>query len=525
MNSIVLERYEQTLSALKYKIHKARTTVILSTNIQLLAIYWEIGGFIIDLEKEKGWGSRIIEQLALDLKFEFPDFKGLSARNLRYMRNFHVNWPELGILQQPVAIDVQAVILQQPVAKLPWGHICVLNDRLKDKQQRDFYAIKAAENNWSRNVLLNQIDSDLYQRHGKLQHNFNTTLPHLDSDLARDLFKDPYKFDFIQLSEEAKEKDLEDALINHLQKFLTEMGKGFAFYGRQYRLEKGDQEYFIDLLFYHTKLHCYIALELKIGEFKPEYSGKMNFYLSVIDDDLRSPGDGQSIGLILCKNKNKITAEYALKDMTKPIGIAEYEFTKAIPKNLKGELPSIEDIEHELEKSLNIAKKPFQLELDKLKTLVSSLKNEELKEVLSPKKTIELFSQVLPRIMNFIDNVFSKEIYPQFDKYIIQRSINGNASTPFTSIDLEQKATKELIHKIGIVIEFKGFKAAGTKAFNLFHHLIFTLNEYNYQIGLSNDIWEERLYHHDWSDEEIQRIAEKWMEHILQAIRLRLMDK
>jgi len=236
--------YKQTLLSLKDKIRQAQTRAVLTANIQLLGIYWEIGEFVVRLEKEQGWGSKVIAQLSADLKFEFPELKGLSPRNLRYMRAFFENWPEFASFRDTYTIQSDNVILQQPVAKLPWGHICILNDRVKTNEERRFYASKTAENNWSRNVLLNQIDSRLFDRQGKLQHNFERTLSQPQGDLARELFKDPYKFDFFQLSEDAKERDLENALITHLQKFLVELGKGFAFYSRQERLEKAGRSIF-----------------------------------------------------------------------------------------------------------------------------------------------------------------------------------------------------------------------------------------------------------------------------------------
>jgi len=234
---------------------------------------------------------------------------------------------------------------------LPWAHQVILLDKVKDKPEREFYIQKALENGWSRDVLSLQIKSNLYQRQGGSLTNFEQKLPTPQSDLARQLLKDPYIFDFLTLTEDYQEKDLESALTQHITKFLLELGAGFAFVGRQYHLEVGGQDFYLDLLFYHLKLRCYVVIELKKGKFLPEYAGKLNFYLSVVDDVLRTEQDQPSIGLLICQDKNKVVAEYALKNINKPIGVSEYQLTEAIPENLKGSLPSIEDLERELEES------------------------------------------------------------------------------------------------------------------------------------------------------------------------------
>ncbi|HEY2580624.1 MAG TPA: DUF1016 domain-containing protein [Mucilaginibacter sp.] len=370
---------------------------------------------------------------------------------------------------------------------------------------------------------MNQIDSNLFERQGKLQHNFKKALPEVHGDLANELFKDPYKFDFLQLSEEAKERDLEDALITHLQKFLIESGKGFAFLGRQERLEKGGNEYFIDLLFYHTKLHSYVALELKTGEFKPEFAGKMNFYLSVIDDDLRSIGDNPSIGLILCKNKNKITAEYALRDIHKPMGIAEYQFTDAIPQNLKDELPSIEDLEFEMEKTIEIIQKPYEKQLDKLKALISNLNHEELQEKINDKAVFKLFNEILPRILEKSDHILKKNIYPLFDSHTLSRTINHDSFDFYTSVDLEMMLKKANINQIGLTIRLKGFKKAGTKAFSINNDFLIRLYDYYYEIGSTiENSWYKRLYHQQWDEKDIEQMSETWVEKIIEEITNRI---
>lgn len=332
-------QYQDLLHDLKSKVRQAQFKASLSINKELIVLYWQIGKSILIQQEEHGWGTKIIDKLAEDLKLEFPDMKGFSVRNLKYMRAFAEAYKDIEFVQQLVA-------------QIPWGHNCILLDKVKDEDTREFYINSAIKNGWSRNILVHQIESNLYSRQiqSDKTHNFHNTLPLVQSDLAHEMLKDPYKFDFLNLGEEAKERDLESALVEHITKFLLELGAGFAFVGRQYHLEIADQDFYLDLLFYHTKLHAYVVIELKFGDFKPDYAGKLNFYLSAVDENLKTDSDNSSIGIILCKGKNKLIAEYALKDMTKPIGVSEYRLTEAVPEDLKGSLPSIEDFENELVK-------------------------------------------------------------------------------------------------------------------------------------------------------------------------------
>lgn len=321
--------YISLLEELKNKIKISQNRAILSVNKELIFLYYEIGKIILKNQSQKGWGSKIIENLAEDLRKEFPNMKGLSLRNLRYMRLFAESYP--------------AEIVQEMLAQLSWYH----NQTLLDKvplEKREWYAKKCIENGWSRNVMVHQIESNLYERmllEGKT-HNFSQTLPDKNSELAAETLKDPYIFDFLNLSESYLEKELEDSLVENITKFLLELGKGFAYVGRQYHLEVGGEDFYIDLLFYHLKLRSYIVIELKTGKFKPEYAGKMNFYLSAVDDLLKHKDDNKSIGIILCKDKNTTIAEYALRDNSKPIGVSEYRLS--LPAELAKELPTVEQL-------------------------------------------------------------------------------------------------------------------------------------------------------------------------------------
>lgn len=334
---IVDSEYIQLLDDLKKHVVSSRHKAVLSVNRSLILLYHHIGTEILNSQKKHGWGAKVIDQLSRDLRSEFPEMKGFSTRNLKYMQYFAASYPVIG---------------QQPAAQLPWFHIVTILVECKDKKERDFYMSKAVECGWSRNVLSMQIETNLYQREGKVITNFSEKLLAPHSDLAQATLRNPYLFDFLSLGKDAHEREVEKALVTHIERFLLELGDGFAFLGRQYHIQVEEQDFYIDLLFYHIKLRSFVVIDLKSGKFKPEYAGKMNFYLSAIDSALRQPGDNPSIGLILCRSKLGIIAEYTLRDMTKPIGLAEYRLTEHLPENLKTVLPTIEELEAELSKDL-----------------------------------------------------------------------------------------------------------------------------------------------------------------------------
>ncbi len=334
------EGYSDWLAELKVKIHNAQQRATLAVNHELILLYWQIGRDILSRQAEQGWGAKVIERLAHDLRNLFPNMKGFSSRNLKYMRSFAGTWTDLAIVQQAVA-------------QLPWGHNLVLLDKLNTQEARTWYAKKTIENNWSRNVLVMQIESKLIERQGKAVTNFELRLPKPQSDLAIESLKDPYRFDFLGLTEEAQEREVEGALVKQVTEFLLELGAGFAYVGKQVHIEVGGDDFFIDLLFYHLKLRCYIVIELKTGDFKPEHLGQLGFYLTAVDKQIKNDHDSATIGLLLCKNKNKIVAEYALSDKTQPMGIAEFKLLESLPVSLQTQLPRIEDIERELEEKQN----------------------------------------------------------------------------------------------------------------------------------------------------------------------------
>ncbi len=332
--------YIEWLAELKKKIKSTQIKAALSANKEVVELYWGIGNELYDKQEKQGWGNSIVDNLEKDLNAEFPDLKGFSRRNLFYMKGFYSFYKN----------DFEKV--QQLVAQIPWGHNILIISKSKTIEESIFYLTETIENGWSRSILNLQIGTNLYSRQGKAITNFTKTLPNPDSDLATQTLKDPYLFDFLTLKKNADERSIEDQLTKHITQFLLELGTGFAFIGRQYKLEIGEKDFNIDLLFYHTKLRCYVVVELKAKSFKPEYAGKLSFYLSAVDDKLKSNSDNPTIGIILCQKKNKIEAEYALRGISQPIGVAEYQLSRAIPDDIKSELPTIEEIEKELEATM-----------------------------------------------------------------------------------------------------------------------------------------------------------------------------
>jgi predicted nuclease of restriction endonuclease-like (RecB) superfamily len=371
--------YADLLSNIKARIRQGQVKAGLSANAEMILMYWDIGRMIHERQQEKGWGAGVIPRLAKDIRNELPEVKGFSERNIGRMIAFYRNYANCppilpqavaklgsssegkqvvalmtgkGKVPQTVAKIGGLEILQRLVAQIPWGHNILLLEKVKDLSSRLWYMQQTIEQGWSRDVLGLMIKNAAHKRKGEAVTNFRQRLPDPQSDLAQQVLKDPYIFDFLTLAEPFQERELETGLVRHLEKFLLELGQGFAFVGRQYRLEVSDKDFYIDLLFYHLSLRCFIVIELKKGDFKPEYAGKMNFYCSVVDDKLKHISDQPTIGLILCQTKDRILAEYALRDIHKPIGVSGYELTRALPENLKSSLPSIEEIEAELQSEL-----------------------------------------------------------------------------------------------------------------------------------------------------------------------------
>lgn len=348
--TVSIKEYAQTLLAIRKHVQEARITATLAANKELIKLYWYIGKTISEKQKKDGWGLSVVERLASDLQNAFPGMSGFSRANIFRMLAFYTACEKVAQLARQLE--------ELPFFSIPWFHNVIILQKLKGSKEQLWYAQKTIENGWSRSMLESWIKSDLYHREGRAITNFSKTLPAPDSDMATQSLKDPYLFDFLTLRDDYLEQELEQGLIDHIQKFLLELGQGFAFVGRQKHIEIDKNDFYIDLLFYHLKLRCYVVVELKSTEFKPEYAGKLNFYLSAVDDLLRVPGDKPTIGLLLCKTKNNIVAEYALRDINKPIGVADYEtkLVESLPKEFKSSLPTVKEIEAELEKQDILAK-------------------------------------------------------------------------------------------------------------------------------------------------------------------------
>lgn len=329
--------YAVVLDDIKQRIRNERVRTVLAANSAMVLLYWDVGRTILTRQEAAGWGAKIIDRLSHDLRKAYPEMQGLSPRNLRYMRTFAAAWPT-----RPIG--------QQAAAQLPWAHNCLLLDALNDAQERAWYVRETIAHGWSRSVLALQIKRRAHRRHGRTVHNFKSTLPPAESDMAAQIFKDPYVFDFLGTADPRREREVEQALTDHIQRFLLELGAGFAFVGRQVPLAVGSQDFVIDLLFFHLKLRCYVVIELKVVPFAPEFVGQINLYLAAVDDLMRHPDDKPTIGLLLCQSKDRIVAEYALRNLVQPIGVADWEtgLMKALPKNLKGSLPTVQELEAEL---------------------------------------------------------------------------------------------------------------------------------------------------------------------------------
>jgi predicted nuclease of restriction endonuclease-like (RecB) superfamily len=358
------------LSEVKLRIQIAQTQAVLAVNSELVRLYWDIGRIIDGRQRREGWGSAVIPRLARELKNEMPELKGFSERNIKRMLSFFRAYPDPeSIVPQPAAQlqapeqvpqlaaqSVRSPIAKQPISRcgesllwvIPWFHHIVLMEKVKDIAVRRWYMEQTLANGWSRNVLALQIEAQAHARHGKVRSNFALTLPPHQSDLVQQTLKDPYIFDFLTLTEPFQERELETGLVRHLEKFLLELGQGFAFVGRQFKIEVGDEDFYIDLLFYHLRLRAFVVIELKKGKFKPEYAGKLNFYCNVVNERLKHPTDQPTIGLILCQERSRLLAEYSFAGIDKPIGISTYELTRALPKDLRSALPTVEEIEAEL---------------------------------------------------------------------------------------------------------------------------------------------------------------------------------
>ena len=344
--------YTHLLKEVKARVALAQKKAIYAANEEMLSMYWDIGKLLYESQKLIGWGNNALEQLSKDLKNDYPKVKGFSVRNCQVMIQFYNEYNQQLTNTQRAVAHLQKAAITLPIKQLSWSHNVALMQRVKDLKARYWYMIQCLKNGWTRDFLIEAINQDYYNSYGALANNFDTTLPEIQAKQVKETLKDPYIFDMLTFTEEYDERDVEIGLIKHIEKFLIQMGAGFAFMGRQYHIEVSEKDFYIDILMYNAFIHRYLVVELKKGEFQPEYIGKLNFYCSAVDDILCREGDSQTIGLLLCQNKDRIMAEYALRDVHKTIGISDYELGRILPKNIKSGLPSIEELESKLSQEL-----------------------------------------------------------------------------------------------------------------------------------------------------------------------------
>ena len=541
--NILNKEYIQWLGEIKAKIRNAQIIAASRVNTELLTLYWDLGKTITEKQSNSKWGDGIIEQLSKDLMREFPDMQGFSATNLKYIRLWYQFYspafsqqpigelgdgsksPQvvdlIGKSPQPVDESKKMQEIQKSVLLIPWGQNREIITKCKDVQEALFYVVATIQNNWTRSVLVHQIESGLYKRQGKAITNFKLTLPAPQSDLANEMLKNPYNLDFLSLGKEVQERDLERALINNLKKFLLELGKGFSYVGNQYNLTVEGDDFFLDLLFFNYHLNCFVVLELKVGDFKPEYAGKLNFYINTVDEKIKEEHHSRTVGILLCKTPNKTVVEYSLRGLDKPLGVSDYQLIKALPEKLKSDLPTVEELELELEREAEEFKSPADKKLDRLKEKISGLKQPKVKESSSPKTAEKLITKIAIPLKNEIKKTLA-EISKEFKetKIMIWTDSQGHRQDK----DLLQylKEHKEF-NECRIEIDLDGFKPAGTKAFYSRDVIVIQAHQFYYSIVLGkfqpqSNILFEKLYHQLPTEKEFKEVIDKCYERILDDV-------
>lgn len=539
--------YIKWLGEIKERIRSSQQRAALKVNQELLSLYWFIGEALATKQTE--WGDKFIDNLARDLKVEFPDVTGFSKSNLKYMRRWYSYYTQHTAIGQQLVdqlkFDRDAKIVQQAVAQIrdkanneigqqpvdlnliqllfcvPWGHHTLILTKTKDTEEALYYIIKTIQNNWSRNVLQVQIESDLYNRQGKALTNFEITLPKTDSDLAKEMLKNPYSFELQNLSEDFKELELERALTSDIKKFLLELGKGFAYVGNQYNLNVAGDDFFPDLLFYNTKLHCYVVIELKIGDFKPEFVGKLNFYQNAIDEQVKTDEDKPTIGVLLCKTPNKTVVEYALRKINSPVGVSNYKVSdlhyerkQTVPKDLMIGLPSKKELEQQLEKEVEIKQNPIDEKLNKLKEIIAKSGKEEIKIEKSNEVIYDVANNVFFPLVDYIEEFNRKELKKLFKDITYEFVCGRTVSKSQKEFRNQLKNSEDEKEGFEFRIRYKGFLYAGTESFDTFLDIQFSLNNYKFSISESSKEKpiREFLYHKMPDNNEIREIADKIME-------------
>lgn len=506
--STLPDKYPQLLSFLKGKVRSAKQRAILSVNKELISIYWLIGKTIEEQQKIEGWGSKVIEQLSKDLTSEFPDMKGFSPRNLKYMRKFAATYqivqPLVAQLQED---DYQKIEFVQPlVAQIQWTHHTIILDKCKTEEERLFYISKTAKQGWSKNVLSSQIETQLYKRQGKAISNFSEILPPNRVAEVSNMIKNPYVFDFLDIREDMQERDMERALVEQVKKLMLELGKGFAFVGNQYNIKVENDDYYLDLLFFNIPLNCYVVFELKIGDFRPEYIGKLNFYVNAVDGEVKLPNHNDTIGVLLCKTPNKTEIKYSLKKVNAPIGVSEYLLHNQLPSPMQEELPTDEAINNALNDEWTKQFPQSEQKLQALKAKLQQLSIKPLVETVNENNTQRLFLDLVLPMFEMIAKKLRAEFEEEFET--IQLMI-WTGSKGFYEADLEElKSFIEKLHygidNVRIDVRLNVFRPAGKNAFDVHSELevLFCRNQYVVRNNFNRETYLEKLYSEFPSQEE-----------------------
>jgi len=534
---MVPKEYQELLARLKDKIRRAQATAVYTVQYQMLATYWEIGHSIRSQEKKTGWGAKIVDRLARDLKIEFPEMTGFSPRNLRYMREFSKAYPDFLILQPPAAKlspitsstnigHITAATVEDPILKIiasvPWTHHTIILDKAKTLKIRLFYLQKAIEQGWSKNVLKLQIDGQLYERQGNAITNFKSTLAPAKSDLAQETFKSSYLLDFLGIGIEMKERDIEMALVGHINKYLLELGRGFAYMGNQYKITVEKEEFFLDLLFFNTQLNCYVVFELKIGDFKPEFAGKLNFYINTIDSQLKSKKHNKTIGVLLCQTPNRTEIRYALEGIKKPIAVSDYKLSKALPKELKGEMPTIAELEEEMQSELEKLKTPADKRFDSIKKRIAALDREKAETAVTFELLTKIFHSSLKPLYNAIISKLKgfEEDFISTDHYWFTEKKTIKSLEELESFWKDERNFHGYPN-INFLCNLYGFKVAGTNASDMSVKLRLEFGEYSYQFVLTNvnnQPLKKKLYTQSLSERENQEICDSVINKVMDWI-------
>jgi predicted nuclease of restriction endonuclease-like (RecB) superfamily len=530
---IIGQEYSQWLAELKEKIRNSQLRAALKVNAEMLQLYWELGKAISEKIQQADWGDKIIPQLAADLRSEFKETEGFSATNLKYMRRWYQFYAPAGqhavdqlkntvteFGQHSVDQIVQQHVGQFPMmlGLVPWGHHIQVMTRSQTIEEALFYVQQTALHNWKRTVLIHQVDSALYHRKGKAQNNFEITLPQPQSELAVELLKNPYNIGFLNLSEEVSERDLENAILANIKKFLLELGVGFSFYGQQFHLKVGDKDFYIDLIFYHTRLHCYFVIELKVTEFEPEHAGKLEFYITAVDEQIKLQEDNPTIGLLLCKTADKVIVEYSLKTKSKPMGVAEYKH--AIPKKWKNELPDEKLLKQELEKEIIIPQKPVDEKIDRLKEIVKKMNVDPADLEKDDDLIKKVFTEIQQPLIKLIDKKLV-DVKSMFKSYKVEGRYNQKTlEWNMRDFDIDARLLlEENVWMLGFEFMLETFIMGGTNAFNVWQRLEIHLDKHKYIIGPDRGkVWIEKVYRKFLTENELEDIADRFVETIIDDI-------